>query len=263
MRRRRKHAPHASHERWLVSYADFITLLFAFFVVLYSTAQVDKRRMVKLAAAIQEGFEQMGTNPTYYTPISVENVPVEAPPAAPAVLAPQGPERNDLDALRKELQAALAGEIANGEVALRNTPQGLVISLREAGFFDSGSAGTKASSQPAFNRMTAVLRDRGYNIRVEGYTDNVPIHNSQYPSNWELSTARATEMIRLLIQKYGFNPERLSAGGYAQFHPIASNDTAEGRAHNRRVDVVILAPPSVVGARPALTSPEKPSPERK
>jgi chemotaxis protein MotB len=263
MRKRRKAAPHASHERWLVSYADFITLLFAFFVVLYSTAQVDKRRMVELAAAIQEGFEQMGTNPTYYAPIPLESLPVAVPKAAPAILPPNNPQSNDLDALRKELEKALAGEIANGEVALRNTPQGLVVSLREAGFFDSGSAGTKASSQPAFGRMTTVLRERGYDIRIEGHTDDVPIHNSQYTSNWELSTARATEMVRVLITRYGFSPQSLSAAGYAQFHPIASNISADGRAHNRRVDVVIL------GQLPAVAVPgnaarlEKPSPERR
>jgi chemotaxis protein MotB len=263
MKRRRKSAPQASHERWLVSYADFITLLFAFFVVLYSTAQVDRRRMVELAAAIQEGFEQMGTNPTYYTPISPQILSVAAPTTVPAILPPNDPQSDDLDALRKELEKALAGEIANGEVALRNTPQGLVVSLREAGFFDSGSAGTKASSQPAFGRMTTVLRERGYNIRIEGHTDNVPIHNSQYTSNWELSTARATEMVRVLITRYGFLPESLSAAGYAQFHPIAPNGTESGRAHNRRVDVVILAQPAAASTQLNPAHPQKPSPERK
>ena len=261
MRRRKKAAAHAGHERWLVSYADFITLLFAFFVVLYSTAQVDKRKMVELATAIQEGFEQMGTNPTY-APVPHALAPVPAKVAAhAAAAAPNDPPSADLDALRKDVEKALAEEIANGEVAVRGSPQGLVISLREAGFFDSGSAGTKASSQPAFRRMTAVLRDRNYNIRIEGHTDDVPIHNSQYASNWELSTARATEMVRLLITQHGFAPESLSAAGYAQFHPVATNATEAGRAQNRRVDVVILAQPGAVGAKPARG--EKPSPERK
>jgi chemotaxis protein MotB len=263
MKRTRKRVPHASHERWLVSYADFITLLFAFFVVLYSTAQVDKRRMVELAAAIQEGFEQMGTNPTYSAPVLPAIPSVAALAAAPSVLPSRNPPSKDLDDLRRDLEKALAAEIANGEVALRNTPEGLVISLREAGFFDSGSAGTTASSQPAFGRMTTVLRAREYNIRIEGHTDDVPIHNSQYTSNWELSTARSTEMIRLLIQKYGFDPQRLSAGGYAQFHPVASNASAAGRALNRRVDVVILTSPPVVGVPRDPAHTEKPSPERK
>jgi len=263
MKRQKKPVRQVSHERWLVSYADFITLLFAFFVVLYATAQVDKRKMEELAAAIQEGFEQMGTNPTYYAPVPPAPLPVATALPTLAVPPPNKPQGNDLEALREKLEKAMAGEIVNGEVAVRNTPQGLVISLREAGFFDSGSAGTKASSQPAFSRMATVLREGDYNIRIEGHTDDVPIHNSQYTSNWELSTARATEMIRLLILKYGFAPERLSAGGYAQFHPIASNASAAGRALNRRVDVVILSqsPAAEVPRDPA--HPDKPSPERK
>jgi chemotaxis protein MotB len=142
--------------------------------------------------------------------------------------------------LRKELEEALASEILRGEVALHDAPDGLVISLREAGFFDSGSAGIRVESEQAFSRMATVLEQRQLNLRIEGHTDDVPIHNSQYSSNWELSTARSTEMIRLLVTKYHFSPARLSAAGYAEYHPIASNDTVEGRALNRRVDVVIL-----------------------
>jgi chemotaxis protein MotB len=112
--------------------------------------------------------------------------------------------------------------------------------LREVGFFNSGSADIKTASQPAFSRIAALLAEREYRIRIEGHTDNVPIHNPQFVSNWELSTARATELIRLLIVKYNFSPDRLSAAGYAQYHPIARSDTPEGRALNRRVDIVIL-----------------------
>jgi len=115
-----------------------------------------------------------------------------------------------------------------------------VVSLRELGFFDSGSAGIQAHSQAAFSRMAALLVQRSYRIRIEGHTDNVPIHNSQYSSNWELSTARATEMVRLLVTRYEMSPQQLSAAGYAEFHPAARNDTENGRAQNRRVDVVIL-----------------------
>jgi len=142
--------------------------------------------------------------------------------------------------LRRELQEALAGEISRQEVALRTVPDGLVISLREIGFFESGSAEVKSSSQPAFNRITSLLAERNYRIRIEGHTDNVPIHNSRFSSNWELSTARAIQLVRLLVTKYKFAPERLSAAGYAEYHPVAGNDTAEGRAQNRRVDLVIL-----------------------
>ncbi|HEY7616018.1 MAG TPA: OmpA family protein, partial [Terriglobales bacterium] len=121
-----------------------------------------------------------------------------------------------------------------------SVPDGLIISLREIGFFESGSATIQARSQAAFGRIAALLAQRPYRIRIEGHTDNVPIHNAQFASNWELSTARSTELVRLLITQYGFAPGKLSAAGYAQYHPLASNLTAEGRAQNRRVDVVIL-----------------------
>jgi chemotaxis protein MotB len=240
MRRRKKHVAHASHDRWLVSYADFITLLFAFFVVMYSTAQVDKKKVNRLATAIQVAFQQLGAYPTADLPgvVPIDEA-VEVRKVVTAVVLPHKDE-NDLTELRKELEQALAPEIARGEVEVRNGRDGLVISLREAGFFDSGSAGVKVGSQQAFSRMAALLGERQYNIRIEGHTDNVRIHNTQFTSNWELSTARATEMIRLLIMKYGFSPKRLSAGGYGEYHPIASNNTESGRALNRRVDVVVV-----------------------
>jgi len=142
--------------------------------------------------------------------------------------------------MHDELATALSPEIARGEIALHDGPNGLVISLREAGFFPSGSAGLKVDSQPALARIAAILMERKSDIRIEGHTDNVPIHNSQFNSNWELSTARATEMVRLLIQTYGYDAKKLSAGGYAQYHPIATNATDAGRTMNRRVDLVIL-----------------------
>jgi chemotaxis protein MotB len=241
MRRRRKHIAHASHDRWLVSYADFITLLFAFFVVMYSTAQVDKKKVNRLATAIQVAFQQLGAYPTAElsgeAPIEES---VEVRKVVPVLPLPRNDENRDLTELRKELEQALAPEIARGEVEVRSGRDGLVISLREAGFFDSGSAGVKVGSQQAFSRMAGLLGERQYNIRIEGHTDNVRIHNSQFTSNWELSTARSTEMIRLLIIKYGFAPQRLSAGGYSEYHPIASNSTEAGRALNRRVDVVVV-----------------------
>ena len=241
MKHRKKPTTHVSHDRWLVSYADFITLLFAFFVVLYAAAQVDKRKIGRLAAGIQVAFQQLGpfpaTGPARMLP-NPSPVSFNNPPSGPVPPPPEPSE--DLMFLRKELEEALASEILRGEVALHDAPDGLVISLREAGFFDSGSAGIRVESEQAFSRMATVLEQRQLNLRIEGHTDDVPIHNSQYSSNWELSTARSTEMIRLLVTKYHFSPARLSAAGYAEYHPIASNDTVEGRALNRRVDVVIL-----------------------
>lgn len=234
MRRRRRITRHPNHDRWLVSYADFITLLFAFFVVMYSAAQLDKRRAGKLATAIQTAFQQYGSLPP--KPAEVGGL---AEHGIPSLLPVGNTEPDDFDLLRKQVENALSGEIAGGEVAVRVTHEGLVISLREVGFFDSGSADIRPSSRPAFGRLAAVLQNADTDLRIEGHTDNVPIRNARFASNWDLSTARATATVRLLMSKYNFAPERLSASGYAEYRPIASNDTADGRAMNRRVDIVV------------------------
>ena len=222
----------------------------------YSTAQVDKKKVNRLATAIQVAFQQLGAYPTADMSDMVAIEPaVTVVKTAPVVPPPISDENRDLTELRNELEQALAPEIARGEVEVRTGHEGLVISLREAGFFDSGSAGVKVGSQQAFSRMATLLGERQYNLRIEGHTDNVRIHNNQFTSNWELSTARATEMIRLLITKYDFAGQRLSAGGYGEYHPIASNSTEAGRALNRRVDVV------VVGKHAPDPAPDRP-PER-
>jgi chemotaxis protein MotB len=112
--------------------------------------------------------------------------------------------------------------------------------MREFGFFDSGSGTLRPAAVPTLDRIASLLAVRTYQLRIEGHTDNVPIHTPQISSNWELSTARATDLVRLLVVRYGFDPSRLAAAGYAQYHPIASNETEQGRALNRRVDIVIL-----------------------
>jgi|SRR5271166_1736611 len=258
MSRRKRAASRSNHERWLVSYADFITLLFAFFVVLYASSQVDKRKVGKLALAIQVAFQEMGVfqASTTEVPIDLANpMPFSSAQAIensertaslgqiashPEGSTGTGVENGDLAQLQKELETALTMEIERKEIAMRREPDGLVISLREVGFFESGSAQMKATSQSAFDRIAGILRQRDYRLRIEGHTDNAPIHTAQFPSNWELSASRATEMVRLLIVRDGFSPGRLSAGGYAEYHPVATNLTAEGRGINRRVDIVIL-----------------------
>lgn len=234
MRRRRRTQGHANHERWLVSYADFITLPFAFFVVMYSAAQLDKRRAGQLATAIQTAFQQYGSLPP--RPADVGGL---AAHGIPTNLPVGNTEPDDFNLLRKRVEDALAEEIASGEVGVRVTGEGLVISLREVGFFDSGSADIRPSSRPAFDRLAAVLQTANSDLRIEGHTDNVPIHNLRFRSNWDLSTARATATIRLLMTKYHFAPQRLAASGYAEYRPLASNATVEGRSTNRRVDIVV------------------------
>ncbi len=260
MSRRRRHPAHVNHERWLVSYADFITLLFAFFVVLYSSSQVDTRKISRLSVAIQAAFQQLGALPgnSLGPPIdTASSQPMDRSRFVEKTERKQmlgrfarsnmGTEdrsrHENFDELRGQVEKALAPEIRRNEVALRIIPDGLVISLREVGFFDSGSAKIKARSQDAFARIAEVLSEHTYNVRIEGHTDNVPIHTSQFDSNWELSTARASDLLKKLVEQYKFPAERFSIAGYAEFHPIASNGTAEGRQSNRRVDIVVLSSP--------------------
>ena len=234
-RRKRFQTRRPSHDRWLVSYADFITLLFAFFVVMYSAAQLDKRRAGQLATAIQTAFLQSGSLPP--NPSDGGGAPA-ASVSSNVALADTSSEE-DLSALTGHIEHSLTLEIASGDVAVHSSAEGLIISLREIGFFDTGSDQIKTGSAAAFARLAGVLRPTGNNIRIEGHTDNVPIHNAHFSSNWDLSTARATATVRLLIQD-GLVPERLAASGYAEYHPVADNQTVAGRAVNRRVDIVIV-----------------------
>jgi chemotaxis protein MotB len=244
----------------VVSYADFITLLFAFFVVLYSSSQIDKRRVGRLALAIQVAFQELGVFDTSNTKIplsdseaipfsqiqAVENAErtgdlTRAVQPMKGILTPT-PSNAPLKDVQAELEKVLAPEIQKRVVDIKLHKEGLIVSLREMGFYESGSATMRPSAMGAIDRLAAVLSPRGEAIRIEGHTDNVPIHTAHFPSNWELSTARATELGKLLIYQYHFEPLRLSAAGYAEFHPVADNDTADGRARNRRIDLVILNP---------------------
>ena len=259
MSHRKKPASHPNHERWLVSYADFITLLFAFFVVMFASSQVDKRKVGQLALAIQVAFQRLGM----FTPSAANpNLVTTETPFAKAQMIDNRTYTEDLgrvvpssyrelapdegiqhpDRIREQLQDVLANQIRNQQVSVHVGREGLVISLREVGFYESGSATLLPSAVPAVAKIADILLPRGEFIRVEGHTDNVPIHNSAFASNWQLSTARAGNMIELLISRFGFAPYRLSAAGYAEYHPVATNNTAEGRAENRRVDIVVLNP---------------------
>lgn len=245
MRRKRRKLPHVSHERWLVSYADFITLMFAFFVVLFATAQADKKKEAAVSQAIDHAFRTLGLFQTSKADPKGFSAAANAAEAPVNIvlddeLAASPVVRADLERLQRELQGKLAAEISAHTVAMHIGRDGLVISLREAGFYDSGSAVPHPSSMPSLDAIAETLKPVPYDIRIEGHTDNVPIHTAQFASNWELSTARATTLTRLFIERHNFRPARLSASGYAEFHPVASNRTAEGRGKNRRVDIIVL-----------------------
>lgn len=261
MARKKKHPEHVNHERWLVSYADFITLLFAFFVVMFAASNSDQKKAGKIAQAVQVAFKEMAV----FTPTG-KVVPLYEDGGLPSdtktvignahsvfdstqfvASGKQGeaakssiPRAATIKEVRDQLETQLKQEIARNSVHLAEDSRGLTVSLAEAGFFDPGSSAMHPESLAAVDRIAETLRPLGYSLRVEGHTDNTPIHTAQFPSNWELSTARATFVLQYLISSGKIPPQRLSAVGYGEYRPVVANSTPEGRAANRRVDLVVL-----------------------
>lgn len=259
MARRTKRADHVNHERWLISYADFITLLFAFFVVMFASSQTDKSRAQQISAAVKEALEHGGVPAVVHEILggTVDdkgkgNAMMKGPGGSQKQLPSKTevPESKvsvtDLMPSMTYLNQALAEEIKAGKVEVHLDARGLVVSLRQAAFFPSGGDDIAAPGLKSIEKIAKTIRDLPNPVRLEGHTDSIPIHSQRFPSNWELSTARSIAMLQLFISQYGISVDRFAVAGYAETKPIDTNDTVEGRAHNRRVDIVILDQPVVV-----------------
>ena len=235
MSRTKKPPEHVNHERWLVSYADFITLLFAFFVVMYASSQVDHQKAGKMSHAIETAFKQLGV-----FEVSSSTPPINdsgGPSPTPSVS-----DRNtDAPAtdLVSELKQALDKELASNTVTVESTPEGIVISLREVGVFPTASTELKPAAKDVLRRIARSLTKNGMAVRIEGHTDDIPIHNAEFASNWHLASARAVTVLEQL-ESFGVPSTRLSAAAYAEFRPARPNDSDVHRALNRRVDIVVL-----------------------
>jgi len=260
MRRRRVPAGEGSpgHDRWLVSYADFITLLFAFFVVLFASAYRDNQTIIHVSTSIRNGFQALGvmTGGQVKGAIAYSGLPTQEPfapsPNASTKGLPPGPSATEVLLLQQQLRRAIGDELKNQEIELEITPEGFVISLKELGFFSSGQSALLPGAAEKIKRIAKILSENGLQLRIEGHTDNQPIHNSQFQSNWELSTARAMSVLNILVNEAGFDPRKVSVAGFGEFHPVADDATPEGRAKNRRVDLVVLsaAPTPVPSPQP-------------
>jgi chemotaxis protein MotB len=251
MARAKKHPAHENHERWLVSYADFITLLFAFFVVMFATSQTDKSKAKQVSDSVKEALENGGVtaavkeilggtvdekgkgNAQMRGPGGARKVDKDPEKPKPPVVAELLPS---LQYLTRELQ----DEIKTGKVQVRLEARGLVVSLQEAAFFPSGGDTLNPASFPSVEKVAEALRGLQNPVRLEGHTDSVPIHTARFRNNWELSAARSITMLEVLSTKFTIPAGRFAVAGYADTAPVASNDTEEGRARNRRVDIVIL-----------------------
>jgi len=220
------HQRGGGQDRWLLSYADFVTLLFALFVTMYAVSTVDADKLAPAASSMRSAFDG---ETRHSGSVPVTDI---------GVIVPHAPPR--LDQLRDELARVLADAIAAGQLELIEDARGLVVSLPERATFAPASTDMTASALELVGRVALAVKPFDRPLRIEGHTDNVPISTREFRSNWELSTARAATVIRFLIERVAFDPRRLSAAGYGEFHPRVANDSPEHRARNRRVDIVIL-----------------------
>ena len=253
MRRRRRNLDQRqsdSNERWLVSYADFITLLFAFFVVMYALSSVSEGKYSALKNSLGEAFAGIGAGaPASMPPAGAASMP-ELPMRRFARAAQteqeqrsqreQREQREQMQSIAQDILGVLDSLVRDGHVKVTQSKRGVSVEINASVLFASGQAQLRADSVRALGQVARVLSSGAQGIQVEGYTDNAPISTAQFPSNWELSAARAASVLRLFIEG-GVAQQRLSVIGYGPNRPATNNDTPQERARNRRVTVMILA----------------------
>lgn len=234
---KKKHEEHENHERWLVSYADFITLLFAFFVVMYSVSSVNEGKYRTVSESIKAALNPIASAPASRIPFNIGNAkprvinPDLAPTTEPAIRRIREILKRIQPDLKLDMQDVKVIEHGNGTI---------VISLPEWILFKSGEATVRPEAIGFLKALAEVLTEMNRQVRVLGHTDDVPIRTAQFPSNWELSASRAVMVVRIFTELYGVPGKHLSATGFADSRPVTANDTPEGRAKNRRVEIVVL-----------------------
>ncbi|HEY8910046.1 MAG TPA: flagellar motor protein MotB [Desulfosporosinus sp.] len=267
MSRKREHeAEKENGERWLLTYSDLITLLMIFFVVLYSMSKVDAQKFQAVAESLNKALGggtpskiELASNPVgpslfqTGTPSSKATVPGKGTdpnnttytdPAASAANKNAGQgnsdaEKMNIDAIKAKLDKFAVDNGIQTTLVSSIEERGLVVSIQETLLFESGSAVITARARDILEKISTVLASEPNQLKVEGHTDNLPIHTAQFASNWELSVIRSTNVVQIL-QHDGITPDRLSAAGYGEYRPVASNDTDAGRGKNRRIDLIVL-----------------------
>jgi chemotaxis protein MotB len=251
MARKRKPPEHENHERWLVSYADFITLLFAFFVVMFATSQADKGKAQQVSDSVKRALEGEKISQVVSAILGGTasdtgkgNAMMRGPGGATQTTEKKAPEKDqklvELLPSFKMLSEELKKEIAAGKIQVSMQARGLVVSFNQAALFPPGGDEISPEAYDGLEKVARAIAKMPNPVRLEGHTDSMPINTPRFHSNWELSSARSIAILEILSNKYGVPRERLSIAGYADTAPIASNETEEGRARNRRADIVIL-----------------------
>jgi chemotaxis protein MotB len=263
MARKHKHPEHVNHERWLVSYADFITLLFAFFVVMFAVSQVDTNKVGRFTESVERAtrwgvFEKVGSpapiaghgGATKSASSGSGRSATTGTPGAGAGAAGMGGLAN----LRSQIEARFREAIDSGRIEITQNENGVIIRLKEAGFFAPGSDALEERSSREVADIGRWLNRFPNPVQIEGHTDSKPLRGGRFRTNWELAAARAARVLEILTNA-GFTERRLSVASYAHLRPVASNDTEGGRRKNRRVDLVVLAMPVI--ALPAAPPPPR------
>jgi len=232
-----QHGSKASHERWLITYADLITLLLIFFVVLYAMSKVDANKFRAIAESLTKALGGAGMVLDYPGVTVAPGVGVTGQDS-PSIRDTQ--EGLILERVQSQLEQLIKEHGLQAKLSVRSEERGVVLSIQDTALFPLASAELTPEAKEIVHRVGLILLQTTNYIRIEGHTDNLPIHNARFPSNWELSVARSCSVVQQLIRDLNFPPERLSATGYGEYRPVATNDTPEGRQQNRRVDFIIL-----------------------
>ncbi|MCX7194070.1 MAG: flagellar motor protein MotD [Proteobacteria bacterium] len=241
MARRRKRDEHDNHERWLISYADFVTLLFAFFVVMYSISSVNEGKYKTFSNSLNIAFDQ-SANASLIANQSVQGRnKIMVDKHAAELVEQQRRVQEQMKAVDESLRQVMGPLIAQGMVGVHQTRRGVVVDISASTLFREGEEKLQPGAQETLQQVAIVLSRESQSVEVEGHTDDVPIKTAQFPSNWELSAGRASSVVRMLVS-YGVPEKRLAAVGMAANQPVMTNDTPEHRAKNRRVSITILSP---------------------
>ncbi|MDQ1814157.1 flagellar motor protein MotD [Massilia sp. CCM 9210] len=240
MARKKYEAEHENHERWLISYADFITLLFAFFVVMYAISVVNEGKYKVFSVSLGDAFGGKDKSTASVASSNVPQLIVLPDPLIKRRAEAMRLEKERLTSLAQKLTSTLAPLVREGKVRVTQNSRGVSVEINASVLFDPGDATLTPESDQALRALAVLLKDDPHAVHVEGHTDPTPIRNALFPSNWELSAVRASSVVRLFIDS-GVGAGRLTVVGHGANIAVASNDTPEGRARNRRVAVTILS----------------------
>ena len=258
MARRKREEDHDNHERWMVSYADFITLLFAFFVVMYALSSVNEGKYRVLSDSMVSAFRNVHINTSSQIPLmTIPPIQIQKSTAVRAQEAARQKQRDKMRNVAKDIMEVMAPLIEQGKVRVIETSRGVSIEINDSILFSPGQALLQPPLVKAMQGIAEVLAPTDFPVIIEGHTDNVPIRNAQFPSNWELSAVRATTVLRLFADA-GVAAERLTAIGYADTRPVEPNLLADGRARNRRVTILIESAMKEKGTELGLEAPPAP-----